>query len=198
MRGYAVLLPNIRGATGYGRQFEYANQSAGAIATSRMSWPAWRTSSSNRTLSRPAWGSPGRATAGSCRYAPPHSPQGSFRRRSPHRATATWVHFMGEQELRHIKMTTYELGPLPAIARPVSVAVADQLDRQHPDADLSHSWRQTPRPSPDGGIAPLRRPAGDALQTVQVQDLSQRAVLRRARPISASCSATCWPFSTST
>ena len=111
-RGYAVLLPNIRGSSGYGKAFEDANNGcwghcdlddvlAGAEYLASLPF----VDPGRRGITGTSYG--GIMSMNAATFAP-----GSFQASIPASGYADWVHFYrGENELRHVKLLEYELGP---------------------------------------------------------------------------------------
>lgn len=116
MRGYTVLLPNIRGSSGYGREFEDLNDrdwghddlkdvlagvsflgTLGTVDTTRVG------------IHGTSYG--GCMTMSAIAWAP-----GVFRAAVPHAGYADWEAMYGEQELRHLQLLRYEFGPYPEAA----------------------------------------------------------------------------------
>jgi dipeptidyl aminopeptidase/acylaminoacyl peptidase len=112
MRGYAVLLPNIRGSSGYGRQFEDANNGcwgrcdlkdvvAGVDFLKRQPYIL----ASRMGITGTSYGAC--MTLDAAAFAP-----GVFQAGIAGSGYGDWIAFYNEQELRHIKLLDYELGPL--------------------------------------------------------------------------------------
>lgn len=112
MRGYAVLLPNIRGSSGYGRQFEDANNGcwgrcdlkdvvAGVEFLKRQPY----IQPTRMGITGTSYGAC--MTLDAAAFAP-----GVFQAGIAASGYGDWVAFYQEQELRHIKLLDYELGPL--------------------------------------------------------------------------------------
>lgn len=110
-RGYAVLLPNIRGSSGYGKAFEDANNGdwghgdlgdaiAGANWLRAQSW-----------IDGAHIGITGTSYGGCLSMAAVCNAPGQFQAAAPHAGYADWVHVMGEQERRHLQLMRYEFGP---------------------------------------------------------------------------------------
>lgn len=111
-RGYAVLLPNIRGSSGYGKAFEDANNGcwghcdledvlAGVDYLKTLPY----VDGSQMGITGTSYG--GIMSMNAVAFAP-----GVFQAAIPASGYADWVHFYhGENELRHIKLLEYELGP---------------------------------------------------------------------------------------
>jgi len=111
-RGYVVLMPNIRGSSGYGREFEDANNGcwghcdledvlAGVEYLTRLGY-----------VDSDRMGITGTSYGGCMSMAAPVFAPGVFRASIPIAGYADWLHFMEEQELRHLKLLEYEFGPL--------------------------------------------------------------------------------------
>lgn len=113
MRGYAVLLPNIRGSSGYGKQFEDANNGcwgrcdlqdvvAGVAFLKRQPY----IDSTRMGITGTSYG--GCMTLAASAFAP-----GVFQAAIAASGYGDWIQFYEEQEMRHIKLLNYELGALP-------------------------------------------------------------------------------------
>lgn len=113
MRGYAVLLPNIRGSSGYGKRFEDANNGCWGRCdlvdvTSGVEYL--------RTLpfvEPTRMGITGTSYGGCMSLAASAFAPGVFQAAVAGSGYGDWLHFHAEQELRHIKLVEYEFGPLP-------------------------------------------------------------------------------------
>jgi dipeptidyl aminopeptidase/acylaminoacyl peptidase len=111
--GYTVLLPNIRGSSGYGKEFEDLNNrdwghddlrdvlagvdylgKLGTVDTGRMGIHG-TSYGGCMTMSAIAW-----------------APE-VFRAAIPHAGYGDWNAMFAEQELRHLQLLRYELGPYP-------------------------------------------------------------------------------------
>jgi dipeptidyl aminopeptidase/acylaminoacyl peptidase len=112
MRGYAVLLPNIRGSSGYGRPFEDANNgcwgrcdlkdvAAGVEFLKKQSY----IQPTRMGITGTSYG--GCMTLDAAAFAP-----GLFQAGIAASGYGDWIAFYQEQELRHIKLLEYEFGPL--------------------------------------------------------------------------------------
>ena len=112
MRGYAVLLPNIRGSSGYGRVFEDANNgcwgrcdlkdvAAGVAFLKKQPY----IQPTRMGITGTSYG--GCMTLDAAAFAP-----GLFQAGIAASGYGDWVAFYQEQELRHVKLLEYELGPL--------------------------------------------------------------------------------------
>jgi dipeptidyl aminopeptidase/acylaminoacyl peptidase len=114
MHGYAVLLPNIRGSSGYGKKFEDANNGcwgrcdlqdvvAGVAYLKKQSY----IDSTRMGITGTSYG--GCMTLAASAFAP-----GVFQAAIAASGYGDWIFFYQEQEMRHIQLLNYELGPLPA------------------------------------------------------------------------------------
>ncbi|NNM31839.1 MAG: S9 family peptidase [Gemmatimonadetes bacterium] len=111
-RGYAVLLPNIRGSSGYGKAFEDANNGcwghcdledvlAGAEYLKALPY----VDPDRIGITGTSYG--GIMSMNAATFAP-----GAFQASIAASGYADWVHFYrAENELRHVKLLEYELGP---------------------------------------------------------------------------------------
>jgi dipeptidyl aminopeptidase/acylaminoacyl peptidase len=152
-RGYAVLLPNIRGSSGYGKEFEDLNNgdwghgdlqdvlagvgylgSTGVVDTDRMG------------IHGTSYG--GCMSMSAAAWAP-----GVFRASVPHAGYGDWLAMQREQELRHLQLLRYELGPFDTaehvyrrcspffdIARVQTPMLVIQGEGKLPRSDASHQW----------------------------------------------------------
>lgn len=113
MHGYAVLLPNIRGSSGYGKQFEDANNGcwgrcdlkdvvAGVAYLKQLPY----IEPTRMGITGTSYG--GCMTLAAAAFAP-----GVFQAGIAQSGYGDWTQFYQEQEMRHIKLLRYELGPLP-------------------------------------------------------------------------------------
>jgi dipeptidyl aminopeptidase/acylaminoacyl peptidase len=111
-RGYVVLLPNIRGSSGYGKAFEDANNGcwghcdlqdvlAGVEYLKRLPY-----------VNPHRMGITGTSYGGCMSLAATAFAPGVFQASIPASGYGDWIHFYHEQELRHIKLMDYEFGPL--------------------------------------------------------------------------------------
>ncbi len=111
-RGYVVLLPNIRGSSGYGKVFEDANNGcwghcdledvlAGVDYLEELPY----VNPEKIGITGTSYG--GCMSMSAVAFAP-----GVFQAAIPASGYGDWIHFVEEQELRHIKLLDYEFGPL--------------------------------------------------------------------------------------
>ena len=112
-RGYAVLLPNIRGSSGYGKAFEDANNGCWGRCDLRdvIAGVAYLKTlpyidSTHMGITGTSYG--GCMTLAASAFAP-----GLFQAGIAASGYGDWLAFTDEQEMRHIKLLHYELGYLP-------------------------------------------------------------------------------------
>ena len=109
-RGYAVLMPNIRGSSGYGKEFEDLNNGdwghgdlqdaiAGANWLRAQEW-----------ADGAHIGITGTSYGGCLSMSAVCNAPGEFQAAAPHAGYADWVFVMGEQERRHLQLMHYEFG----------------------------------------------------------------------------------------
>ncbi len=111
-QGYAVLLPNIRGSSGFGRAFEDANDKdwghgdledvkAGAEYLKKLPY----VNAARIGITGTSYG--GCMTLSAITFAP-----GFFQAAVSGAGYGDWIDFYTEQEYRHVKLLDYEYGPL--------------------------------------------------------------------------------------
>jgi dipeptidyl aminopeptidase/acylaminoacyl peptidase len=111
--GYAVLQPNIRGSSGYGKKFEDLNNGdwghgdlkdaiAGADWLRAQDW-----------VDGAHIGITGTSYGGCLSMSAVCNAPGQFQAAAPHAGYADWVFVMGEQERRHLQLMRYEFGSFP-------------------------------------------------------------------------------------
>jgi dipeptidyl aminopeptidase/acylaminoacyl peptidase len=111
-QGYAVLAPNIRGSSGYGRHFEDLNDGdwghddlrdviAGVEYLKRLDY-----------VNPQAMGITGTSYGGCMSMSAVCFAPGVFQAAIPASGYADWVAMYDEQELRHVKLLEYEFGPI--------------------------------------------------------------------------------------
>ena len=111
-QGYVLLLPNIRGSSGYGRAFEDANDKdwghgdlddvkAGAEYLKKLPY-----------VNRERIGITGTSYGGCMSLAAIAFAPGFFQAAVAGAGYGDWVDFYTEQEYRHVKLMDYEFGPL--------------------------------------------------------------------------------------
>lgn len=113
MRGYAVLLPNIRGSSGYGKPFEDANNGCwgrcdlvDVVAGVEFLRTLPYVDDAQTGITGTSYG--GCMTMAAAAFAP-----GVFQAGVAVSGYGDWFHMIQEQELRHLKLVEYEFGPLP-------------------------------------------------------------------------------------
>jgi dipeptidyl aminopeptidase/acylaminoacyl peptidase len=113
MRGYAVLLPNIRGSSGYGRQFEDANNGCWGRCDLKDVAAGVEFLKRQPSIEPTRMGITGTSYGGCMTLAAAAFAPGLFQAGIAASGYGDWLQFYAEQELRHIKLLNYELGPLP-------------------------------------------------------------------------------------
>ena len=166
MHGYAVLTPNIRGSSGYGRAFEDANHGCWGRCDLKDVLAGVQYLRQQPYIDPRTWGSWARATADSCRWQPLRLPPASSRPRPPRSGFGDRLHMADKSELRHIMQMAYQMGPMPQSADLVSLDLADLLRRQYPDPDVPHRRGRFARLTALRRHARIRRPLGDAIQAL--------------------------------
>ncbi|MGQ0538642.1 MAG: S9 family peptidase, partial [Gemmatimonadaceae bacterium] len=113
MRGYAVLLPNIRGSSGYGKAFEDANNGCwgrcdlvDVVAGVEFLKTLPYVDDAHMGITGTSYG--GCMTMAAAAFAP-----GVFQAGVAVSGYGDWFHMIQEQELRHLKLVEYEFGQLP-------------------------------------------------------------------------------------
>ena len=112
MRGYAVLLPNIRGSSGYGKAFEDSNNGCWGrcdLVDVKAGVEYLRTlpyvDGEHMGITGASYG--GCMSLAASAFAP-----GLFQAAVAVSGYGDWIHMIQEQELRHLKLVEYEFGPL--------------------------------------------------------------------------------------
>jgi dipeptidyl aminopeptidase/acylaminoacyl peptidase len=112
MRGYAVLLPNIRGSSGYGKAFEDGNNGCWGHCDLEDVVAGVEYLKSLPYIDGGKMGITGTSYGGIMSMNAVAFAPDVFQAAIPASGYADWVHFYhGENELRHIKLLEYELGP---------------------------------------------------------------------------------------
>lgn len=112
-RGYAVLLPNIRGSSGYGKAFEDGNNGCWGVCDLEDVVAGAEYLKSLPYVNPDRMGITGTSYGGIMSMNAVTEAPDAFQAAIPASGYADWVHFSrGENELRHIKLLEYELGPL--------------------------------------------------------------------------------------
>ncbi len=109
-RGYAVIMPNVRGSSGYGKQFEDLNNAdwGHSDLQDAIACADW--------LRAQVWidggqiGITGTSYGGCLAMSAVCNAPGAFQAAAPHAGYADWIHVMGEQERRHLQLMRYEFG----------------------------------------------------------------------------------------
>ena len=111
-RGYAVLLPNIRGSSGYGRDFADANNGCWGHCDLEDVLAGADFLKTQPEVDPDRIGLTGTSYGGIMgMYAAAFAPD-AFRAIIPGSGYSDWVHFYhSENELRHVKLLEHELGP---------------------------------------------------------------------------------------
>lgn len=110
-RGYAVLLPNIRGSSGYGKTFEDANNRCWGRCDLKDVLAGVTFLKSLPEVRADRMGITGASYGGYMSMAAPTFAPGVFQAAVAASGYADWIHTHGEQETRHIKLLDYEFGP---------------------------------------------------------------------------------------
>jgi len=111
-RGYVVLLPNIRGSSGYGKEFEAANMRCWGRCDLEDVLAGVDYLQDQPYVDGNNIGITGTSYGGIMSMAAPTFAPNVFQAAAAIAGYADYPHFMEEQELRHIKLLEYELGPL--------------------------------------------------------------------------------------
>jgi dipeptidyl aminopeptidase/acylaminoacyl peptidase len=113
MRGYAVLLPNIRGSSGYGKTFEDANNGCWGRCDLKDVVAGVEFLRQQPYIDPTRTGITGTSYGGCMTLAASAFAPGVFQAGIAASGYGDWLAFNEEQELRHIKLLNYELGTLP-------------------------------------------------------------------------------------
>jgi dipeptidyl aminopeptidase/acylaminoacyl peptidase len=113
-QGYVVLLPNIRGSSGYGREFEDLNNGDWGHGDLRDAIAGVEFLKTLREIDTENFGITGTSYGGILSMAAvAWAPPGVFKAAIPCSGYGDFLHMANEQELRHIKLMEYEFGTLP-------------------------------------------------------------------------------------
>lgn len=111
-QGYAVLMPNIRGSSGYGKAFADANNGCwghcdlkDVLAGKEYLGKQPYVDASSMGITGTSYG--GCMSMSAIAFAP-----GAFQASIPASGYGDWVHFMKEGEMRHLKLLRHEFGSL--------------------------------------------------------------------------------------
>lgn len=111
MRGYAVLLPNIRGSSGYGKAFEEANNRCWGRCDLKDVLAGVAILKALPSVRADRMGITGTSYGGYMSLAAPVFAPSVFQAAIAASGYGDWVHTYGEQETRHLKLLDYEFGP---------------------------------------------------------------------------------------
>jgi dipeptidyl aminopeptidase/acylaminoacyl peptidase len=110
-QGYAVLAPNIRGSSGYGKEFEDLNNRDWGHDDLKDALAGVEYLKSLDHVDADKMGITGTSYGGCLSMSAVCFAPGVFQAAIPMSGYADWVHMHEEQELRHIKLLEYEFGP---------------------------------------------------------------------------------------
>jgi dipeptidyl aminopeptidase/acylaminoacyl peptidase len=110
-RGYVVLLPNIRGSSGYGKAFEDANNRCWGHCDLKDVLAGVDYLKKLPYVNPHKMGITGTSYGGIMSMAAAAFAPGVFQAAIPASGYGDWMHFRDEQELRHVKLLEYEFGP---------------------------------------------------------------------------------------
>jgi dipeptidyl aminopeptidase/acylaminoacyl peptidase len=109
--GYVVLLPNIRGSSGYGRRFEALNDRDWGHGDLQDVIQGVEYLKTLPDVDPESFGITGTSYGGILSMAAvAFAPPGVFKAAIPCSGYGDFLHMVGEQELRHVKLLEYELG----------------------------------------------------------------------------------------
>ncbi|MBA2670968.1 MAG: S9 family peptidase, partial [Gemmatimonadetes bacterium] len=111
-QGYVVLLPNIRGSSGYSKTFEDANNGCWGHCDLQDVLAGVDYLKTLPYVNPHKMGITGTSYGGCMSIAAVAFAPGVFQASIPASGYGDWIHFYHEQELRHIKLMDYEFGPL--------------------------------------------------------------------------------------
>ena len=175
--GYVVLLPNIRGSSGYGR-FEALNDRDWGHGDLKDVIQGVEYLKTLPDVDPDSFGITGTSYGGIMSMAAvAFAPPGAFKAAIPCSGYGDFLHMVGEQELRHVKLLEHELGDPGARPRRLPPRLADL-----PPGRLADALLPDPGRGPLPGIVVfdrLRAGARSPLQAVLVQGVPRRDVLRR-------------------
>jgi dipeptidyl aminopeptidase/acylaminoacyl peptidase len=115
-RGYAVLLPNIRGSSGYGKEFEDLNNRDWGHDDLKDVLAGVEYLKTLGTVDGDRVGIHGTSYGGCMSMSAIAWAPGVFRAAIPHAGYGEWEAMYVEQELRHLQLLRYEFGPYPEAA----------------------------------------------------------------------------------
>jgi dipeptidyl aminopeptidase/acylaminoacyl peptidase len=111
-RGYTVILPNIRGSSGYGRRFEDLNNADWGHGDLKDVIYAAEEMKKLDDVDPGKMGITGTSYGGIMSMAAVSFAPGYFQASIPMSGYGDFVHMEGEQELRHVKLMEFEFGKL--------------------------------------------------------------------------------------
>ena len=111
-RGYAVLLPNIRGSSGYGREFEDLNNQDWGHGDLKDVIHGAEYLKTLPQVQPEAMGIHGTSYGGCMSMSAMAFAPGYFQAAAPQAGYGNWVEFYQEEALQHVKLLDYEFGPL--------------------------------------------------------------------------------------
>jgi dipeptidyl aminopeptidase/acylaminoacyl peptidase len=114
--GYTLLLPNIRGSSGYGKEFEDLNDRDWGHDDLKDVLAGVDYMGTLGTVDIDRVGIHGTSYGGCMSMSAICWAPGVFRAAIPHAGYADWEAMFSEQELRHLQLLRYELGPFPESA----------------------------------------------------------------------------------
>jgi dipeptidyl aminopeptidase/acylaminoacyl peptidase len=112
MQGYAVLAPNIRGSSGYGKPFEDLNNGDWGHDDLKDVLAGKQYLASLGTVDAARMAITGTSYGGCMSMSAVCNAPGEFQAAIPMSGYADWEAMYQEQELRHIKLLEFEFGPL--------------------------------------------------------------------------------------
>ncbi len=112
-RGYVVLLPNIRGSSGYGKHFEDLNNRDWGHGDLGDVLHGVRYLKSLDEVNPDAMAIHGTSYGGCMTMAAIAFAPGVFHAAAAHAGYGDWVEFYRKEDLQHVKLLDYEFGPQP-------------------------------------------------------------------------------------
>ncbi len=109
-KGYVVLLPNVRGSSGYGKAFEDANNGDWGHGDLRDVLAGVDFLKSLDYVDEDAFAIHGTSYGGCMSMSAVGFAPGAFKAAIPHAGYGDWLDFEDEQELRHRQLLRYEFG----------------------------------------------------------------------------------------
>jgi dipeptidyl aminopeptidase/acylaminoacyl peptidase len=111
-QGYAVLMPNVRGSSGYGRDFEKLNDADWGHADLQDCIAGTEFLRTFDWIDPDQMGITGTSYGGCLSMAAVCNAPDAFQAAAPHAGYADWIHAYHEQEKRHIQLLRYEFGDI--------------------------------------------------------------------------------------